>query len=166
MTVQDQVVAGLGAGVAVSFLACPTELAKCRLQVQFGKKPASGGIQFMPVLSYPERSISLYPQFQCCRPTNKQALVLIVHGTGLRFACVSVWGMSLWILRDLYFTVYQTGQGLWKLVLELRFNLAWYGHGALLSANASLRPVFSCRPVRSALSEKGQSKHAACCMAR
>jgi hypothetical protein len=27
-------VAGLGAGVAVSFLACPTELMKCRLQAQ------------------------------------------------------------------------------------------------------------------------------------
>ena len=26
--------AGLGAGVAVSFLACPTELMKCRLQAQ------------------------------------------------------------------------------------------------------------------------------------
>ena len=34
MTVGDQVVAGLGAGVAVSFLACPTELLKCRLQAQ------------------------------------------------------------------------------------------------------------------------------------
>ncbi|KAI4314470.1 hypothetical protein L6164_027376 [Bauhinia variegata] len=34
LTVQQQVVAGAGAGVAVSFLACPTELIKCRLQAQ------------------------------------------------------------------------------------------------------------------------------------
>eukprot|EP00884_Botryococcus_braunii_P022326 jgi/Botrbrau1/8778/Bobra.0330s0010.3 len=47
LTVGDQAIAGLGAGFAVSFLACPTELAKCRLQAQFGKKPASGGIQHM-----------------------------------------------------------------------------------------------------------------------
>jgi solute carrier family 25 carnitine/acylcarnitine transporter 20/29 len=30
LTVGQQVVAGAGAGVAVSFLACPTELIKCR----------------------------------------------------------------------------------------------------------------------------------------
>ncbi|XP_044433847.1 mitochondrial carnitine/acylcarnitine carrier-like protein [Triticum aestivum] len=34
VTVGQQVVAGAGAGVAVSFLACPTELIKCRLQAQ------------------------------------------------------------------------------------------------------------------------------------
>uniref|UniRef100_A0A0D9XMU0 Mitochondrial carnitine/acylcarnitine carrier-like protein n=1 Tax=Leersia perrieri TaxID=77586 RepID=A0A0D9XMU0_9ORYZ len=34
LTVKQQVVAGAGAGVAVSFLACPTELIKCRLQAQ------------------------------------------------------------------------------------------------------------------------------------
>ncbi|KAJ6347806.1 hypothetical protein OIU76_004321 [Salix suchowensis] len=34
LTVNQQVVAGAGAGVAVSFLACPTELIKCRLQAQ------------------------------------------------------------------------------------------------------------------------------------
>ncbi|KAL6642646.1 hypothetical protein ACP70R_020827 [Stipagrostis hirtigluma subsp. patula] len=34
LTVGQQVVAGAGAGVAVSFLACPTELIKCRLQAQ------------------------------------------------------------------------------------------------------------------------------------
>ncbi|EEE51451.1 hypothetical protein OsJ_32558 [Oryza sativa Japonica Group] len=34
LTVSQQVVAGAGAGVAVSFLACPTELIKCRLQAQ------------------------------------------------------------------------------------------------------------------------------------
>ncbi|KQJ97911.1 mitochondrial carnitine/acylcarnitine carrier-like protein isoform X2 [Brachypodium distachyon] len=34
LTVAQQVAAGAGAGVAVSFLACPTELIKCRLQAQ------------------------------------------------------------------------------------------------------------------------------------
>ena len=34
LTVQDQFVAGLGAGVFASLIACPTELIKCRLQVQ------------------------------------------------------------------------------------------------------------------------------------
>lgn len=34
LTVNQQVVAGAGAGVAVSILACPTELIKCRLQAQ------------------------------------------------------------------------------------------------------------------------------------
>lgn len=34
LTVGQQVVAGAGAGLAVSFLACPTELIKCRLQAQ------------------------------------------------------------------------------------------------------------------------------------
>ncbi|KAE9613310.1 putative mitochondrial carrier domain-containing protein [Lupinus albus] len=34
LTISQQVVAGAGAGVAVSFLACPTELIKCRLQAQ------------------------------------------------------------------------------------------------------------------------------------
>ncbi|GER47092.1 mitochondrial carrier protein [Striga asiatica] len=34
LTVGQQVVCGAGAGVAVSFLACPTELIKCRLQAQ------------------------------------------------------------------------------------------------------------------------------------
>lgn len=34
LTVQQQVICGAAAGVAVSFLACPTELIKCRLQAQ------------------------------------------------------------------------------------------------------------------------------------
>ncbi|XP_047342601.1 mitochondrial carnitine/acylcarnitine carrier-like protein [Impatiens glandulifera] len=34
LTLNQQVVAGAGAGFAVSFLACPTELIKCRLQAQ------------------------------------------------------------------------------------------------------------------------------------
>ncbi|KAL2521704.1 Mitochondrial carnitine/acylcarnitine carrier-like protein [Forsythia ovata] len=34
LTVNQQVLCGAGAGVAVSFLACPTELIKCRLQAQ------------------------------------------------------------------------------------------------------------------------------------
>ncbi|KAH7290124.1 hypothetical protein KP509_30G033000 [Ceratopteris richardii] len=34
LTISQQFVCGAGAGVAVSFLACPTELIKCRLQAQ------------------------------------------------------------------------------------------------------------------------------------
>lgn len=34
LTINQQIVAGAGAGLAVSFLACPTELIKCRLQAQ------------------------------------------------------------------------------------------------------------------------------------
>jgi solute carrier family 25 carnitine/acylcarnitine transporter 20/29 len=34
LSVSQQIVAGAGAGVAVSFVACPTELVKCRLQAQ------------------------------------------------------------------------------------------------------------------------------------
>ncbi|KAE9607025.1 hypothetical protein Lal_00025857 [Lupinus albus] len=34
LTISQQIVAGAGAGVAVSILACPTELIKCRLQAQ------------------------------------------------------------------------------------------------------------------------------------
>ncbi|GMP54136.1 hypothetical protein CsSME_00019396 [Camellia sinensis var. sinensis] len=34
LTVNQQIIAGAGAGVAVCFLACPTELIKCRLQAQ------------------------------------------------------------------------------------------------------------------------------------
>ncbi|CAN1356898.1 Mitochondrial carnitine/acylcarnitine carrier-like protein [Linum perenne] len=34
LTIGQQVVCGAGAGLAVSFLACPTELIKCRLQAQ------------------------------------------------------------------------------------------------------------------------------------
>ncbi|GMH26756.1 hypothetical protein Nepgr_028599 [Nepenthes gracilis] len=34
LSVSQQIVCGAGAGVAVSFLACPTELIKCRLQAQ------------------------------------------------------------------------------------------------------------------------------------
>lgn len=41
LSVGQQVVCGAGAGVAVSFLACPTELIKCRLQAQ-GAVAASG----------------------------------------------------------------------------------------------------------------------------
>ncbi|KAG1328061.1 mitochondrial carnitine/acylcarnitine carrier-like protein [Cocos nucifera] len=45
LTVNQQVVCGAGAGVAVSFLACPTELIKCRLQAQsaLAESAASSG---------------------------------------------------------------------------------------------------------------------------
>lgn len=50
LTVQQQVICGAGAGVAVSFLACPTELIKCRLQAQSAlagsSKSAAGGIKY------------------------------------------------------------------------------------------------------------------------
>ncbi|XP_078442501.1 mitochondrial substrate carrier family protein [Wolffia australiana] len=41
LSVNQQVVCGAGAGVAVSFLACPTELIKCRLQAQSALSGAS-----------------------------------------------------------------------------------------------------------------------------
>lgn len=43
LTVNQQVIAGAGAGVAVSFLATPTELIKCRLQAQGGAVAEAGG---------------------------------------------------------------------------------------------------------------------------
>lgn len=42
LTVGDQAIAGAGAGVAVSFLAAPTELIKCRLQSQLTTAQAAG----------------------------------------------------------------------------------------------------------------------------
>lgn len=39
LTIGQQVVAGAGAGVAVSFLACPTELIKCRSVVSRSTHP-------------------------------------------------------------------------------------------------------------------------------
>ena len=50
LTVGDQAVAGMGAGVAVSFLACPTELLKCRLQAQ-GDAAKSGEVGTMHLVS-------------------------------------------------------------------------------------------------------------------
>ncbi|XP_039011732.1 mitochondrial carnitine/acylcarnitine carrier-like protein isoform X2 [Hibiscus syriacus] len=43
LTVGQQVICGAGAGVAVSFLACPTELIKCRLQAQSALADGSAG---------------------------------------------------------------------------------------------------------------------------
>ncbi|KAI3451286.1 hypothetical protein Pfo_007951 [Paulownia fortunei] len=43
LTVNQQVVCGAGAGVAVSFLACPTELIKCRLQAQSALATSGSG---------------------------------------------------------------------------------------------------------------------------
>lgn len=42
LSLHQQVVCGAGAGVAVSLLACPTELIKCRLQAQSSLAPVSG----------------------------------------------------------------------------------------------------------------------------
>ncbi|XP_020093835.1 mitochondrial carnitine/acylcarnitine carrier-like protein [Ananas comosus] len=49
LTVNQQVVCGAGAGVAVSFLACPTELIKCRLQAQSAlaeSGPSTGVVKY------------------------------------------------------------------------------------------------------------------------
>ncbi|KAL8159012.1 hypothetical protein V2J09_000549 [Rumex salicifolius] len=43
LTISQQVVCGAGAGVAVSFLACPTELIKCRLQAQSAHTSSGSG---------------------------------------------------------------------------------------------------------------------------
>ncbi|XAR54816.1 hypothetical protein NMG60_11030121 [Bertholletia excelsa] len=43
LSVNQQVICGAGAGVAVSFLACPTELIKCRLQAQSALAAESTG---------------------------------------------------------------------------------------------------------------------------
>lgn len=49
LTIKQQVLCGAGAGVVVSFLACPTELIKCRLQAQSlvaGLGSAGGGVRY------------------------------------------------------------------------------------------------------------------------
>ncbi|KAL5713970.1 hypothetical protein ACHQM5_015996 [Ranunculus cassubicifolius] len=46
LTINQQVMCGAGAGVAVSFLACPTELIKCRLQAQSALGTTAGGIKY------------------------------------------------------------------------------------------------------------------------
>ncbi|KAM7253889.1 hypothetical protein ACFE04_031571 [Oxalis oulophora] len=43
LTINQHVLCGAGAGIAVSFLACPTELIKCRLQAQGTLSAVSGG---------------------------------------------------------------------------------------------------------------------------
>ncbi|CAO2837979.1 unnamed protein product [Amaranthus hypochondriacus] len=47
LSIGQQIACGAGAGVAVSFLACPTELIKCRLQAQ--SSVAGPGIAALPV---------------------------------------------------------------------------------------------------------------------
>nr|GMC80876.1 mitochondrial carnitine/acylcarnitine carrier-like protein [Ipomoea batatas] len=44
LTVSQQIICGAGAGTAVSFLACPTELIKCRLQAQSVLAVAGGDV--------------------------------------------------------------------------------------------------------------------------
>ncbi|XP_061336870.1 mitochondrial carnitine/acylcarnitine carrier-like protein [Gastrolobium bilobum] len=49
LTINQQVLCGAGAGLAVSFLACPTELVKCRLQAQSalaGSGTAAMGVNY------------------------------------------------------------------------------------------------------------------------
>lgn len=43
LTVGDQAIAGVGAGLAAAAIACPTELIKCRLQAQAGTRPSAVG---------------------------------------------------------------------------------------------------------------------------
>ena len=50
-TIQDQALAGFGAGSIASLLSCPTELIKCRLQAQGQKAASSPGAQASPGLS-------------------------------------------------------------------------------------------------------------------
>lgn len=52
LTVSQQVIAGAGAGVAVSFLATPTELIKCRLQAQGAGAAAEAGGAVTAALKY------------------------------------------------------------------------------------------------------------------
>ncbi|CAI9274725.1 unnamed protein product [Lactuca saligna] len=53
LTVKQQTIAGAGAGFAVSFLATPTELIKCRLQAQgAGASVAEGGAAATAALKY------------------------------------------------------------------------------------------------------------------
>ncbi|KAG0603867.1 hypothetical protein M758_10G126900 [Ceratodon purpureus] len=49
LSVRQQMVAGAGAGVAVSFVACPTELIKCRLQAQSTSESAPPPSPIPPV---------------------------------------------------------------------------------------------------------------------
>ncbi|KAF6151324.1 hypothetical protein GIB67_040597 [Kingdonia uniflora] len=46
LTISQQVLCGAGAGVAVSFLACPTELIKCRLQAQSALGSAGDAVKY------------------------------------------------------------------------------------------------------------------------
>lgn len=49
LTVGDQAVAGVGAGLAAAAIACPTELIKCRLQAQAGSRSSSVSPARMPL---------------------------------------------------------------------------------------------------------------------
>lgn len=46
LTVSQQIICGAGAGTAVSFLACPTELIKCRLQAQSTVGASVAGVKY------------------------------------------------------------------------------------------------------------------------
>ncbi|KAJ8649979.1 hypothetical protein MRB53_003002 [Persea americana] len=46
LSVNQQVICGAGAGFAVSFLACPTELIKCRLQAQSALGSSTGAVKY------------------------------------------------------------------------------------------------------------------------
>ncbi|CAI5461114.1 unnamed protein product [Closterium sp. Yama58-4] len=61
LSVGKQVIAGGGAGVAVSFVACPTELIKCRLQAQsaLAAAPLQGAVAGVAAAGGPTVSMSV-----------------------------------------------------------------------------------------------------------
>lgn len=74
LTIQQQVVCGAGAGVAVSFLACPTELIKCRLQAQSALAVVGSGVAVkyggpMDVAKHVLRSAGMKGLFRGLVPT-------------------------------------------------------------------------------------------------
>ncbi|CAL9162937.1 unnamed protein product [Musa hybrid cultivar] len=75
LTVNQQVICGAGAGVAVSFLACPTELIKCRLQAQSAlasSTTSSGAVKYggpMDVAKHVMREAGLRGLFKGLVPT-------------------------------------------------------------------------------------------------
>ncbi|KAL3497783.1 hypothetical protein ACH5RR_040515 [Cinchona calisaya] len=75
LSVNQQVFCGAGAGVAVSFLACPTELIKCRLQAQSalaGSGPAAVAVKYggpMDVARHVVQSAGVMGLFKGLGPT-------------------------------------------------------------------------------------------------
>ncbi|CAI9095364.1 OLC1v1031299C1 [Oldenlandia corymbosa var. corymbosa] len=75
LSVNQQVVCGAGAGIAVSFLACPTELIKCRLQAQSalaGTGPAAVAVKYggpMDVARHVVQSAGVSGLFKGLGPT-------------------------------------------------------------------------------------------------
>jgi solute carrier family 25 (mitochondrial carnitine/acylcarnitine transporter), member 20/29 len=77
LTVKQQVVAGAGAGVAVSFLACPTELIKCRSATHFKNDDSAGLCHY-----HFSASKKLLPPF-CCRLQAQSSLAEAASASGV-----------------------------------------------------------------------------------